>query len=106
MIPLTGQVLVLLLPHDEKDGSIFIPEIANEARPTHDNMYVRLGHRKGIVKEVGPWRKTKQGLAVIPEIKRGDTVIMNPYAGTKLSQEANDNLRLVKVDDILATLSD
>lgn len=102
--PLTGQVLVLLLPHDEKDGSIFIPEIANEAKPTHDNVYVRLGHRKAIVQEVGPWRKTKQGLAVLPEVKRGDTVVVSPYAGTKLSQDTNDHLKLIKVDDILALL--
>lgn len=102
--PLTGQVLILLLPHDEKDGSIFIPETANEARSTPDNIYVRMAHRKAIVQEVGPWKKTKQGLAVLPEVKPGDTVVISPYAGTRLSQDMNDHLKLIKSDDILALL--
>ena len=103
--PLTGQVLVLLLPRDEKIGEIFIPEVAHDARPTHENVYVKRGHRKGIVQEVGPWKTTKTGLAILPDVKRGDTVMLNDYTGTRLTQGIDDNLRLIKLDEILGILT-
>lgn len=103
--PLQGQALVLLLPHDEKDGSIVIPEIVNDAVPTHENMYVKKRHRKGIVQEIGPWKKTKTGLAILPDFKRGDTVVLNPYVGKQLTQGVDDHLRLVSVDDVIGVLT-
>jgi len=103
--PLQGQVLVLLLPRDEKIGEIFIPDIAHDTKPTHDNIYVKRGHRKGIVQEVGNWKKTRTGLAILPDVKRGDTVMLNDYTGTRLTQGVDDNLRLIQLDEILAVLT-
>ena len=102
--PLTAQVLVLLLPPDDMDGSIVLPDIAHDATPTHENMYVRKKHRKGIVQEIGPWKKTKTGHAILPDFKRGDTVVLNPYVGQKLTHGVDDHLRLVSVDDIIGVV--
>lgn len=103
--PLTGHALVLLLPRDEKIGEIFIPDIAHDAKPTHDNIYVKRGHRKAIVQAIGPWKKTRNGLAILPDVKRGDTVMLNDYTGTRLTQGVEDNLRLIDTGEILAILT-
>lgn len=61
--------------------------------------------RNGVVVEIGPWRKTKSGFAILPDIKLGDTVIISEYLTTKLNRGIGENLRLCKVDDVLALLT-
>ena len=106
IIPLKGQVLVLLLPRDEKIGEIFIPDTANDGKATHDDMYVRRSARKGIVQAIGPWRTTKDGKAILPDFKKGQTVLLNDYVGQKLTHDVQDHLRLVKYDDVLGILTE
>lgn len=103
--PLTGQVLVLLLPRDEKIGEIFIPETANDGKATHDDMYVKRLARKGIVQSIGPWKKTKDGKAILPDFRKGQTILLNDYVGQKLTHDVEDNLRLIKYDDVLGVLT-
>lgn len=100
--PLQGQALVLLLPRDEKIGEIFIPETANDS----GSVFIKRSPRRGIVQEIGPWRKTKDGKAILPDFHKGDTVLLNDYVGTKLTHDVRDNLRLVKVDDVLGVLTE
>ena len=106
IVPLRGQVLVLLLPRDEKIGEIFIPETANDGKATHDDVYVKRSSRRGIVQEIGPWKKTKDGKVILHDFFRGQTVLLNDYVGQKLTHDVNDNLRLVGYDDILGVLTE
>ena len=99
--PLTGQALIQLLPPDEKtDGGLFVPEIV------HDNPNgEKAKPRRGIVIAVGHWRQTKEGFAILPDFKPGETVLLSEYAGTKLTRAIGENLRLCRVDDVLAVLT-
>lgn len=99
--PLTGQVLIQLLPPDEKTFSgLFLPDIA------HDRIQGdKAKPRKGVVLAVGPWKKVKSGHALLPDCRPGDTVLLSEYAGTKLTRHIGENLRLCRADDVLAVLT-
>lgn len=103
--PLQGQVLIFLLPRDEKIGEIYIPETANDGKVTHEDISIRRPSRKAVIKEIGPWKKVKSGHALLPEFKIGDTVVLNDYVGTSLDLDGTKNLRLVNFDDILGVLT-
>ena len=99
--PLRGQVLIRILPNPpESYGGIFLPDVAfdrikgDKAKP-----------RRGLVIATGPWKQTKSGFAILPEIKPGDTVLVSEYLGTKLTRAIGENLRLCRLDDVLALLT-
>lgn len=97
--PLTGQVCVQLSPPDEKtNGGLFLPHAV------HRGPGEKADPRKGVVISVGPWRKTKKGFAILPDFKPGDTVLVNEYLATKLTRAIGENLRLCRVDDVLAVV--
>ncbi len=98
--PLTGQVLVELLPPDSKtETGLFIPDVAqNSPRGEKSKPF------KAIVVEIGPWPKTKQGYAVLPPFGIGATVLCSAYSGTKLTRNVSERLLLVRSDDVLAVL--
>jgi chaperonin GroES len=98
--PLTNQVLLEVLPPDEKSfGGIVIPETLRNGSPDDKKPPF-----KGIVVAIGPWRKTNQGLAVLPEFKRGDVVLCSPYRGHKLTRNIGERYQLVRTDDVLAVV--
>lgn len=99
--PLTGQVLVRLLPPDEMEGSLFV---AN-GESNQENIYAKSRPRKGVIVGIGPWRKTKNGLGVLPPVKPRDTVLLSPYKGQNLTRDIADNMILINSDDILAVLT-
>jgi chaperonin GroES len=98
--PLTGHCLIRILPPDEKTSSgLWLADVAQErgekARP-----------RKGFVIACGPWKTTKQGYAILPDFRPGDTVLLSEYIGTKLTRAIGENLRLCRVDDVLAVVEE
>jgi chaperonin GroES len=100
--PLTGQVLIRLLPPDPMSpGGLFLPDSAFDT-PRGEKAVAR----KGLVIQVGPWRKTKKGLAVLPDFQPGQTVLMSHYLGHQLTRTIGENLRLCDVDDVLAVLDE
>src|SRR4029077_6373483 len=100
--PLKNQVLVSLLPPDTMTpGGLLLPEIAQNASRGE-----KAFPRKGVVIAVGAWRTTKQGFAILPDFKPGDTVLVNEYLGTKLTRNIGEQYRLCLVDDVLAVLSE
>lgn len=102
--PLTGQILVLMLPPETKDGRFFIPERDPDSS---SDPYRKKQARKGIVKAIGPWKKTKNGeAAFLPPFGIGATVVLSPYAGTKLNRNIGEHLSLVTIDEVLAVLTD
>ena len=58
---------------------------------------------RGIVVAVGSGRVLSNGTKLEVEIKEGDEVIFNKFAGTKISSEDEEYL-IVKENDILAIL--
>jgi chaperonin GroES len=94
IIPLQDRVLVKRLEEEEKTkGGIIIPDTAKE-KPIEGKV-IAVG--KGRVKEDG---------AVIPlEVKAGDKVLFNKYAGTEIKIEGEEHL-MMREDDILGILKD
>lgn len=96
--PLTGQVLIEVLPPDAKtDGGLFIPDVAQTSPRGEKGRPF-----KARVLSVGPWRKTRKGLSVLPDVHAGNEVLVSFYGGQKLSYGTNEKLMLVKADDLLA----
>ena len=99
--PLRGQCLVRLLPHDYRKGSLTLPD-----------KYFEIGWdgksfpRKAMVVAIGAWRTTKDGLSILPDFQPGQRVLVSTYLGTKLTREIGANYMLVRVDDVLATLTE
>ena len=98
--PLTNRVVIEVLPSDESSGGVVIPESSREGSPDQKKHVI-----KGIVRGIGPWRKTKQGFAILPDFKPGDTVLCSPYRGVKMTREIGERFQLVTVQDVLAVLS-
>ena len=100
--PLTGQVLLRLLPTEAfSDGGLMLPDIYTGNEPGKKAL-----PRKALVIAIGPWKKTKQGFALLPEIKVGEQVLVSEYLGTKLTRNIGENLRLCRIDDVLAILEE
>lgn len=100
--PLTGQVLVQVLPYDgQTAGGLTIPDIAKDG-PCGEKKRAR----RGIIQAIGPWRRVKSGHAVLPEFQVGAQVIISEYIGTKLTRDIGENLRLLPVAHVLAVLTD
>lgn len=93
--PFSGQALVEILPEESISpaGIVLVRD-----KPDRNNKQETV---RGKVLAIGPWKKTKDGRAIMPEFKRGDLVFLSPYLGMEL-QDGNRRLRLVKWDDILA----
>lgn len=97
--PLSGQVLVSVLPPDTKSaGGVELPEITWDGSPDKKPPF------KGVVIAMGPWRKTKQGFGVLPPFGIGSTVLCTPYRGTQLNRSLGNQYRLVDADDVVAVL--
>lgn len=98
--PLQGQVLIRLLPNPpESFGGIVLPDVAFDRSPEDKHK-----PRFGLVIACGPWKKTKSGFAILPEIKPGDEVLVSEYRGTKLTREIGETLRICRLEDVLALI--
>jgi chaperonin GroES len=85
--PLGDRVLIQALDAQEtlKSG-IIIPDTAKE-RP-----------QEGRVIAVGPGRIGEDGKRIVPEVKKGDTILFGKYSGTKVELEGQDYLILPETD--------
>jgi chaperonin GroES len=98
--PLTGQVLVEILPENSVTaGGLFIPDTAK----VKDDMG-KLPPLKARVIRLGRWPQKKNGLCALPEFSPGDTVLVSQYSGEKV-KSLGQMFRLVGLDDVLAKLS-
>jgi len=91
--PLQDRILVERMEEEEKVGGIIIPDSAKE-KP-----------QKGKIIEVGPGRKDDEGKTIPLDIKKGDTVLFNKYAGTEIKIEGKEYL-LMREDDVLAKVDE
>lgn len=90
--PLKDRLLVKYSDEPEKStGGIFIPDSAKE-KP-----------QKGEVIAVGAGRITDDGKLQPMELKKGDNVLFEKYAGSKIKLDGIEYL-IIKEDDILGIL--
>lgn len=87
--PLQDRILVERVEEEETVGGIIIPDTAKE-KP-----------QKGKIIEVGPGRKDEDGKPIPLDVKKGDMVLFNKYAGTEIKIEGKEYL-LMREDDVLA----
>lgn len=91
--PLGNRVLVQVKEGEEKTkGGIYIPQTAQEKT------------QNGIIEAVGPGKKNDKGDLIPMDVKVGDEIIYDKYAGTQIKIDDKDYL-LVSSDDILAIVS-
>jgi chaperonin GroES len=87
--PLKDRVLVKYSDEPEKSsGGIYIPDTAKE-KP-----------QKGEVIAVGPGRITDDGKLQKMDVKVGDVVLFEKYAGSKINMDDTEYL-IIREDDIL-----
>lgn len=105
--PLTGQVLVEIIPEDKKSsGGIDLPEHTlspEEVQDTHHNPQKPPGVL-ALVAEIGPWPLTKNGLLQMPEFGRGSTVVIPPHCGTEINWHYGCRLKMLQQSDVLAVI--
>ncbi len=90
--PLNDRVLVKRLEAEEKTkGGIVLPDTAKE-KP-----------KMGEVIEVGPGKLGEKGERQPLQIKKGDKVLFESYAGTEVKIEGEEYL-IMREDDVLAIL--
>ncbi len=90
--PLNDRVLVKRLETEEKTaGGLYIPDTAKE-KPS-----------KGEIVAVGPGKTADNGQRIALEVKAGDTVLFNKYAGTEVKLDGVEHL-VMREDDILAII--
>ena len=105
--PLIGQVLIEVSPPPkESPGGVALPgevhlspEIVQEQshnpeKPAKNNV--------GIVRAIGDWPQTRQGLLRMPEYGIGSKVIFNPWRGVAMQRSVGEKFRMVKQSDVLA----
>lgn len=106
--PLTGQVLVQLQPAEKlSPGGVSIPEHTlspeeHQARAHHPTPPPPL---TGIVREIGPWPKLRNGMSVLPPFGIGAKVLIPRYCGTEMHWDVSGRLKMIRTEDVMAVLT-
>jgi chaperonin GroES len=90
--PLADRVAVKLVAHEEKIGSIIIPDTAKE-RPV-----------QGEVISVGSGSRDNAGNLIPLEVKVGDIVLFGKWSGTEIKVN-NQELLIMKESDIMGVVT-
>ncbi len=90
--PLNDRIVVTRTESEEKTaGGIIIPDTAKE-KP-----------QEGKVVAVGPGKLDKDGNRTSPDVKAGDRILFNRYAGTEFKMDGVEHL-IMREDDILGVI--
>jgi len=91
--PLSDRILVRRLEAtEEQKGGIIIPDTAKE-KP-----------QQGEVMAVGPGRKTDEGKRLVPEVKKGQKVLIGKYSGTEVKIDGDEYI-ILREEDILGIVA-
>ena len=88
--PLNDRVVLKMAEAEETTESGIILSSASKEKP-----------QIAEVIEVGPGEKNEKGELVPIEVKKGDKVVINKYAGTEIKLECEEYI-IVRAEDILA----
>jgi co-chaperonin GroES (HSP10) len=106
--PLTGQVLVELLPTETQTaGGIALPNRTlspEEVQERHQNPDKPPG-LIGIVKAIGEWPKLNNGLRLMPEYGLNARVVVSPNSGQSLQWDSTRRMKLMDQSQVLAVIS-
>ena len=92
--PLADRILIRRVEEQETiRGGIIIPDTAKE-KP-----------QEGEVVAVGPGRLTEEGKRIVPDVKKGDRVLIGKYSGTDVKIDGNEYV-IIREDDVLGVLSE
>lgn len=87
--PLSDRILVKRLEvAEEQRGGIIIPDTAKEKPQQCEVM------------AVGPGRMTDEGKRLVPEVKKGQRVLIGKYSGTEVKIDGHEYI-ILREDDIL-----
>lgn len=109
IFPLTGQVLVEVLPADKRSaGGIDLPE---HTMSPEENQYAARRPTMppgltGVVKAIGPWPKLANGMMAMPEFGVGARVVISLNAGLEMHRGIGERLKMVRNDQVLAVLTE
>lgn len=105
--PLTGQVLIELVPPARVSlGGIDLPDhtVTPEEQQERDHHPTPPGPVQGIVVAIGPWKKLKNGMALLPPFGVGAKVLVPKHAGMSMSYDVSGRLKMVPSEQVLAVL--
>lgn len=92
--PIGDKVVVKRIAAEEKTaGGIFLPDSARE-KP-----------REGRVISVGDGRLLSNGSRALHQVKEGDRVLFNSYAGDEITLSDDEPLLIMSESDILAIIN-
>lgn len=107
--PLTGQVLVELLPAESVSvGGIAIPNRnkSAEEEQAEARSPVKPPGQRARVCEIGPWPKAGNGALLMPEFGLGAQVIIGSHAGIDMEWQIGRRFRMVEQNEVLAVISE
>jgi chaperonin GroES len=94
LVPLDDRVVIKQSVAEEKSaGGIILPDAAKE------------NPQKGKVIAAGKGRVKEDGTVTPLEVKAGDKVLFNKYAGTEIKIDGEEHL-MMREDDILGIIKD
>ena len=108
IVPLTGQVLVEILPRDTRSaGGIEFPEYTLSAEDVQQRNHVpeKPPPLHGVVTAIGQWPKLPNGKLAMPEFGLGAKVIVRHNAGLQMHRGIGERFRMCLVEEVLAVVS-
>lgn len=107
--PLTGQALLQLIPDESNlPSNLIVPDrylSAEEVQERHRTPEdTKPKPRIAVVREIGAWPKTKNGLLRLPEFGKGSKVIVSALVGTRMQRNIGEQFVMVSIDDVLAVI--
>jgi co-chaperonin GroES (HSP10) len=105
--PFTGQVLIALDGRQTQSPyGIALPEhtLSPEEQQELDHHPTPPGPLTGTVREIGPWPKLKNGMAVMPPFGVGARVLIPRYGGIEMHMDVYGRFKMVMLEDVLALL--
>jgi len=106
--PLTGQVLIEILPRDRfSPGGIEFPEYTLSAEEVQQRNHVptKPPPLHGVVTAIGAWPKLRNGMALMPEFGVGAKVIVRHNAGLQMHRGIGEKFRMCLVEEVLAVVT-
>lgn len=89
--PIGNRVVAQRTEKEETKGGILLPDTAQQKQETVK------------IVAVGEGKTTKEGTKIAPQVKVGDVVLMDKYAGQEVTLD-DEEFIIVNADDIVAIL--